>query len=159
MRERDMRRPTSQAQTTPVAKEVPGVQCASGSVRLSPSGEHCQSKAPFVQSRRPEGEPEVARAKDPGVTDPPNVQRNPDSRLSPAYMKPDEGIWDQSYLSKALQMMKDSEMAKLRLPATCNKPLEYEKWLLNVNTTMKGLHPEIGNYWSRVSSSAVPAFF
>ena len=105
---------------------------------ITPSGWHCQ------------GESEAARAKDPGVTEPSNVQRNPDARLSPAYLKPDEGIWDQSYLSKALQMMKDSEMAKLRSPTTCNKSLEYEKCLLNVNTTMKGLHPEIGNYWSRV---------
>ena len=63
-------------------------------------------------------------------------------------MKADEGTWDQTYLAKALQTMKDSEIAKLRFSSTCNKPLEYEKWLLNLNTTMQGLHPEIGNYWS-----------
>ena len=89
----------------------------------------CQSKAPQVQPRRPDGESEAARAKDPGVTEPSNVHRDPNVRLSPAYLKPDEGIWDQSYLSRALQQMKDSEIAKLRLPPSCNKPLEYENGL------------------------------
>ena len=101
----------------------------------------------------PGSEPEAARATDPGVAAPTNVQFD-ESKLSPANLKPDEGIWDQSYLSKALQTMKDSEIAKLRLSSTCNKPLEYEKWLLNFNTTMQGLHPEVGNYWSRICTSA-----
>ena len=50
--------------------------------------------------------------------------------------------------------MKDSEIAKLRLSPSCNKPLEHEKWIMNLNTTMKGLHPEIGHYWYRVSTLA-----
>ena len=50
--------------------------------------------------------------------------------------------------------MKDSEVSKLRFPPNCNKPLEYEKWMLNLTTTMKGLHPVIGIYWGRVTTSA-----
>ena len=62
--------------------------------------------------------------------------------LSPAYQNPDEGIWEQNYLSKALQNMKDSEVPKLKLPSTGDRPQEYEKWITNVSTMMKGLHPE-----------------
>ena len=87
-------------------------------------------------------ESEAMRAKSHGATEPPNLYSVPEERMSPAYMKPEEGIWDQSYLSRALQQMKDSEIAKLRLPPGCNKPLECEKWIQNLNTTMKGLHPE-----------------
>ena len=59
---------------------------------------------------------------------------------------------------KSLQQMKDSEIAKLRLPPDCNKPLEHEKRIMNLNTTMKGLHPQIGNYWSRATTSAETAY-
>ena len=74
----------------------------------------CQSKALQVQSRRLDGESEVVRTKFHGAIEPSDVYRDPNVRLSPAYLKPDEGIWDQSYLSKALQMMKDSEVASMR---------------------------------------------
>ena len=94
------------------------------------------------------------RAKFHGAPEPSRLYRDPTVRLSPAYLKPDEGIWDQSYLSKALQQMKDSEIAKLRLPPSCYKPLEYEKWVMSLNTTMKGLHPETGHYWQRVGTLA-----
>ena len=50
--------------------------------------------------------------------------------------------------------MKDSEILKLRFTATSYKPLEYEKWIKTVSTTMKGLHPEIGRYWQAVCTLA-----
>ena len=45
-------------------------------------------------------------------------------------------------------------MRLLKFPPNCSKPLEYEKWVTLVGTTMKGLHPEIGNYWDRAIASA-----
>ena len=75
-------------------------------------------------------------------------------RGSPAYSEADKTIWEQSYLSKALQQMKDSEMTKLKFSPTSYKPLEYEKWIMTVSTTMKGLHPEIGRYWRAVCTLA-----
>ena len=50
--------------------------------------------------------------------------------------------------------MKDSEIAKLRFSSTSYKPLEYEKWIKTVSTTMKGLHPNIGRYWRAVCTLA-----
>ena len=76
------------------------------------------------------------------------------SRSPPGYSDADESIWDQAYLSKALQQMKDSEISKLRFTPTSYKPLEYEKWIKTVTTTMKGLHPEIGRYWQAVCTLA-----
>ena len=73
-------------------------------------------------------ESEAVRAKSHGATEYPDLYRLHEERLSPAYLKPEEGIWDQSYLSRVLQQMKDSEIQKLRLPPGCNKPLEYERW-------------------------------
>ena len=49
--------------------------------------------------------------------------------------------------------MKDSEVPKLKLPSTCYRPQEYEKWIMSLTTTLKGLHPEIGFYWERVFAS------
>ena len=69
-------------------------------------------------------------------------------------MKADEIFWEQSYLARVLQTMKDSEIPKLRFAPGGNKALEYEKWLLTLNTTMQGLHPEIGIYWSRTCANA-----
>ena len=97
---------------------------------------------------------EFTRAKYPVDSPPPRMFRETGLAPSPAYQKPDEGIWEQSYLSKALQNMKDSEVPKLKLLSTSDKPQEYEKWLHLISTTMKGLHPEIGNYWLRVCESA-----
>ena len=54
--------------------------------------------------------------------------------------------------------MKDSEIVKLKFPPICSKPLEYEKWVTLVGTTMKGLHPEIGNYWERAIASAEKSY-
>ena len=34
---------------------------------------------------------------------------------SPAYQVPEEGVWNQSYLAKALQNMKDVDFAKLKI--------------------------------------------
>ena len=78
--------------------------------------------------------------------------------LSPAYQIPEEGIWNQSYLAKALQSMKDTEIAKLRFTTGCSKPLEYEKWVTLMGTTMNGHHTEIGLYWQRVVASAEKAY-
>ena len=72
----------------------------------------------------------------------------------PAYSEADRNIWEQSYLSKGLQQMKDSEMTKLMFSSTSYKFLEYEKWIKTVGTTMKGLHPEIGRYWRAVCTYA-----
>ena len=75
-------------------------------------------------------------------------------RGSPAYSEADKNIWEQSYLSKALRQMKDSEMTKLKFSSTSYKPLEYEKWIMTVSATMRGLHPEIGRYWRAVCTLA-----
>merc|ERR1711989_216315 len=78
--------------------------------------------------------------------------------LSPAYQVPEGGVWNQSALSKALQVMKDTEIAKLKFTPGCSKPLEYEKWVTLMGTTMNGNHPEIGTYWQRVAASAEKAY-
>ena len=67
-----------------------------------------------------------------------------ETKGSPAYSEADKTIWEQSYVSKVLQQMKDSEMTKLKFSPTSYKPLEYEKWIMTVSTTMRGLPPEIG---------------
>ena len=87
-----------------------------------------------------------SRASDAGFLD--------DTKSSPAYSEADKTIWEQSYLSKALQQMKDSEISKLKFSSASYKPLEYEKWIKTVSTTMKGLHPEIGRYWRAVCTLA-----
>ena len=58
-----------------------------------------------------DGLTEAARAKYPRVSAPSPVE---EPKLSPTYSEPDKAIWEQSYLSKALQQMKDSEMTKLK---------------------------------------------
>ena len=47
-----------------------------------------------------------------------------ETTLSPACQVPEEGVWNQSALSKALQIMKDTEITKLRFTPGCSKPLE-----------------------------------
>ena len=108
-----------------------------------------------VQVSKPSGETQIPKAKPSDNSEPPGIYREvrQETQLSPAYQTPDEGIWEQTYLSKALQQMKDSEIAKLKFPSSGSKPLEYEKWVTIVTTTMKGLHPEIGNYWERAIAS------
>ena len=78
--------------------------------------------------------------------------------LSPAYQNPEAGIWEQNYLSKALQQMKDSEIAKLRFLPGGNRPFEFEKWLSLISTTLNGMHPEIGSYWKQVVDSSTEAY-
>ena len=109
-----------------------------------------------VQVSKPSGETQIPKAKSSDNSEPPGIHREvrPETQLSPAYQTPEDGIWEQTYLSKALQQMKDSEIAKLKFPLNGSKPLEYEKWVTTVTTTMKGLHPEIGNYWERAIASA-----
>ena len=58
---------------------------------------------------------------------------------------------DQSLRAKVLLQMKDSEIAKLRFVEGRYKPFEHEKWIMSVNRSMKGFHPEIGHYWEKVS--------
>merc|ERR1711989_137222 len=77
---------------------------------------------------------------------------------SPAYQVPEDAVWNQSALSKALQMMKDTELGKLKFTPGGSKPLEYEKWMNPMATTMNGHHPEIGAYWQRVVDSAEKAY-
>ena len=67
-------------------------------------------------------------------------------KLSLAYVNVDHQTWEQAYLARVLQSMKDSEIPKLKFLPQNNKALEYEKWLLTLNTTMQGLHQEIGTY-------------
>ena len=109
-----------------------------------------------AQVNKPSGEMQIPKAKPSDNSEPPGIHREvrPETQLSLAYLTPEEGIWEQNYLSKALQQMKDSEIAKLRFPLNGSKPLEYEKWVTTVTTTMKCLHPEIGNYWERAIASA-----
>ena len=55
-------------------------------------------------------------------------------------------------------MMKDTELGKLKFTPGGSKPLEYEKWMNLMATTMNGHHPEIGAYWQRVVESAEKAY-
>ena len=77
---------------------------------------------------------------------------------SPAFEVPEEGIWHQSYLAKSLQQVKETDFAKLKFPAQVPKPVEFEKWLRQLETTTHALHPEIGIYWKRVVAAAEEAY-
>ena len=54
--------------------------------------------------------------------------------------------------------MKDTELGKLKFTPGGSKPLEYEKWMNLMATTMNGHHPEIGAYWQRVVVCAEKAY-
>ena len=69
-----------------------------------------------------------------------NAEFFEESKSSPAYDEADKNIWEQAYLSKVLQQMKDSEIAKLRFSSTSYKPLEYEKWIRSILES--GLHSQ-----------------
>ena len=69
---------------------------------------------------------------------------------SPAYQVPEDSIWNQSYLAKALQNMKEADFVKLKFSPGTNKPVEYEKWVVLMDTTTHAQHTEIGLYWKRV---------
>ena len=91
--------------------------------------------------------------------DPPDPPAGPKATTpSPAYQVPEDAVWNQSALSKALQMMKDTEITKLKFTAGSSRPLEYEKWMTLMGTTMNGHHPEIGAYWQRVVECAEKAY-
>ena len=92
----------------------------------------------------------------PEAAEPPKQEKA--ATRSPAYQNPEAGIWEQNYLSKALQQMKDSEIAKLRFVSGGNRPFEFEKWLSLITTTLNGMHPEIGSYWKQVVDSATEAY-
>ena len=96
----------------------------------------CTSKAPsLAQSSRVPGrtfakEPQPARNDYHGGAAPAAVQfEDEEPRMSPAYVKADDATWEQAYLAKVLQGMKDSEILKLKFFPQGNKALEYEKWL------------------------------
>ena len=82
-------------------------------------------KAPPVQigGGASSGDPRP-RAKTPEAADRPQVYKA--ATLSPAYHHAEAGIWEQNYLSKALQQMKDSEIAKLRFSSGSNRSYELE---------------------------------
>ena len=77
---------------------------------------------------------------------------------SPAYVVPEDSVWNQSYLAKALQNMKDTDFAKLKFTTSSNKPAEFEKWLILMETTTHAQHQEIGSYWKRVVDLADKAY-
>ena len=118
-----------------------------------------RSKAPGLRSKSPPSPPpgltevvqETSGLRDSEAS---NAEFLDESKSSPAYYEADKNIWEQSALSKVLQQMKDSEISKLKFTSAFHKPLEYEKWIKTVSTTMKGLHPEIGRYWRAVCTLA-----
>ena len=114
-----------------------------------------RSKAPGLQSKSPPGLSVGVQESSAGeASESVDEEVNQESRSPPGYSNADESIWEQAYLSKALQQMKDSEIARLKFTSTSYKPLEYERWVKTVSTTMKGLHPEIGRYWRAVCTLA-----
>ena len=54
--------------------------------------------------------------------------------------------------------MKETDFAKLKFLPGCNKPVEYEKWVVLMDTTTHAQHTEIGLYWKRVVASAEKAY-
>ena len=85
----------------------------------------------------------------------PDPQEGPKAAIpSPAYQVPEDSVWNQSALSKALQLMKETDFTKLKFTPGLSKPLEYEKWMNQMATAMNGHHPEIGIYWQRVVKCA-----
>ena len=74
-----------------------------------------RSKAPVLRSKSPPGLSVGVQESSAGVaSESVHEGVNQQSRSPPGYSNADESIWDQAYLSKALQQMKDSEIAKLK---------------------------------------------
>ena len=73
---------------------------------------------------------------------------------SPAYQVPEDAVWNQPYLAKALQNMKEQDFAQLKFVPGASKPVEYEKWVGRMDTTTNAQHTEIGLYWKRVVECA-----
>ena len=114
-----------------------------------------QSKAPPLQGRRLDMDFTAERPKSPEADQPSGARHT----LTPEYVQTDEKIWNHSLLAKVLLQMKDSEIAKLKFVEGSYKPFEYEKWIMSVNRFMKGLHPEIGHDWEKVSKEAEGTYF
>ena len=91
------RGPPPRIPTVPAAMGNSGVLQAAGPTEATPGvipdSFGLQSKAPRVQSRRPDGNSEDVRAKFHGAPEPSPLYRDPAIRLSPAYSEPDKGIW------------------------------------------------------------------
>ena len=83
---------------------------------------------------------------------------NKGTPLSP-YVQSDDSAWNQSQLAKVLLALKDSDVKKLPFTDKSYKPFEYEKWKMAIDRTMKGLHPEIGKYWEKISRNAEEVYF
>ena len=77
-----------------------------------------------------------------------------DGGPSPRFVHEKEEVWEQSYLATALLQMKETEFLKLRFSEGGYKPYEYERWIRAVTRNLTALHPEMGQYWERVVSSA-----
>ena len=77
-----------------------------------------------------------------------------DEGPSPLFVEENETIWQQNYLAKALLQMKETEFVKLRFVEGSYRPYEYERWIRAITRTLTALHPEMGQYWRRVVSSA-----
>ena len=82
-----------------------------------------QSKAPGLRSKSAPSPPPglsegVQETTARRSSDAVNAELLEESKGSPAYYEADKDIWEQAYLSKVLQQMKDSEIAKLRFSST-----------------------------------------
>ena len=126
----------------------------------SDQGEEAYEKPP--SSRRQTTSPQPMTSKHPNKASP---QVGPDplgmqkgTTPSPAYQIPEDSVWNQSYLAKALQNMKETDFAKLRFSPGSSKPVEYEKWVVLMETTTHAQHTEIGLYWKRVVACAEKAY-
>ena len=73
---------------------------------------------------------------------------------SPFFMQETEGVWDQNCLAKALLQMKETEFLQLRFSEGGYKPYEYERWIRAITRNLTASHPEMGQYWERIVSSA-----
>ena len=71
--------------------------------------ENLSKEAPQGQSEGIPKTPPARPAAEPKVTPP-----------SPAYVVPEDSVWNQSYLAKALQNMEDTDFAKLKFTTSSN---------------------------------------
>ena len=83
--------------------------------------------------------------------EPPDGKRN-ETPLSP-FVQSDDSAWNQSQLAKVLLTLKDSDFKTLTFTDKSYKPFEYEKWKMAMDRTFKGLHPEIGKYWEKITKT------
>ena len=88
----------------------------------------------------------------------PQVGKINETPLSP-YVQSDDSAWNQSQLAKVLLTLKDSDVKNLTFTDKSYKQFEYEKWKMAIDRTMKGLHPEIGKFWEKISKNAEEVYF